>query len=191
MRAPVAPSGWPERDAAAVRVHVAGLVALVQARVGEELQHDRRERLVHLDHLDVVPLQARLRERALAGVGIAVQHQVRVDAGDAEAEEAGARLEAELRRLLLRRDQHGGRAVDDLRRVAGGDDAVGDERRLERRHLLERRLADRLVDREARPRQRRRAAAVVVGTGTSSSIGMISFSKRPSSRARAARACDS
>ena len=46
-----------------------------------------------------------------------MQHQVRVDAGDAEAEEAGARLEPELRRLLLGGDEHGGRAVDDLRRV--------------------------------------------------------------------------
>ena len=37
-----------------------------------------------------------LRERALARLGIAVQHQVRVDAGDAEADEAGARREPEL-----------------------------------------------------------------------------------------------
>ena len=49
----------------------------------------------------------------------------------------------------LARDQHRGRAVDDLARVAGGDVAVRDERRLERGELLERRVAPRrLVDRE-------------------------------------------
>src|SRR5258705_4020831 len=92
-----------EGDAAAVRVHVAGLIALLQARVGEELEHDGRERLVHLDHVDVVPFEPRLRERALARVGISVQHQVRVDSGDPEAEEARAWLEPELGCFLLGR----------------------------------------------------------------------------------------
>src|SRR5439155_12108275 len=57
----------PERDAAPVRVHVAGLPALSELRVREELEHDRRERLVHFDHGHVVPRKARLDERALAG----------------------------------------------------------------------------------------------------------------------------
>src|SRR6266480_1069863 len=90
----------PERDAAAVRVHVAGLPALAELCVLQELEHDRRERLVHLDHRHVVPRETRPGERALAGLGIPVQHHVRVDAGDAEAEEARARLEPELRGLL-------------------------------------------------------------------------------------------
>ena len=116
-----------------------------------------------------------------------MQHHVRVDAGDAEAEEAGARAQPELGGLLLGRDQHGGGAVDDLRRVPRCDDALRDERRLERRHLLERRLADRLVDREPRARQRRGAAAVAAGSGTSTSTGR-SPSRSVPRRARAPRA---
>src|SRR5689334_485340 len=42
-------------DAPAVRVHVAGVVPLLETGVGQELQDDRRERLVDLDDLDVVP----------------------------------------------------------------------------------------------------------------------------------------
>src|SRR6266849_10406010 len=139
-----------ERDAAAVRVDVARLVALAERRVLQELEDDRRERLVHLYDPHVVPRQARLCERTVTRLRVAVQHQVRVDAREAETEETAARLEAELRRLLLRRDEHRCGAVDDLARVAGCDDPVGDECGLERRHLLQRRLADGLVDGEAR-----------------------------------------
>ena len=155
----------PERDPAAVRVHIARLVALAEVGVLQELEDDRRERLVHLDHRHVVPRQARLRERAVARLRVAVQHQMRVDAGDPEAEEARARHEAELRRLLLRRDEHCGGAVDDLARVARRDLAVGNERRLKCRQLLERRGADCLVDGETRAHHRRRAAAVFVRRG--------------------------
>src|SRR5260370_3524202 len=125
------PERMPERDAAPVRIHIAGLVALAEASVGEELQDDRRECLVHLDHFDVVPRQSRLRERAIAGLRVAVQHQMRVDAREAEAEEAGARAQAELGRLLLGCDENRGRAVDDLAPVPRGDLALADEHRLE------------------------------------------------------------
>src|SRR5882757_8759123 len=89
-----------------------------------------------VDHLHVVPCEARLPERALGKAGLTWDDMEVIDPGDAEAEEACARLEAERRSLLFRGDQHRSGAVDDLARVAGGHDAVRDERRLERRHLL-------------------------------------------------------
>ena len=73
----------PERDAAAVRVDV--VQPLLEAGVVRELQHDRRERLVHLDDGDVVPVSARVGERLLARLRIAVQHPVRVDAREPNA----------------------------------------------------------------------------------------------------------
>ena len=92
MRAPVAPSGWPERDPAAVRVHVPH--ALLEPRVPQELQRDRREGLVHLDHGDVVPAEPGPRQRALRRLRVAVQHQSRVDSREPERDEAGPRLQA-------------------------------------------------------------------------------------------------
>ena len=79
-----------ERDPAAVRIHVRG--SRLQARVTHELEHDRGKRLVYLDHGDVVPLQAGARERPLTRLRVAVQHAVRVDAGEPERHEASARL---------------------------------------------------------------------------------------------------
>ena len=59
-------------------------------------------------------------------------------------------------RRRLARHQHRGRTVDDLARVPGRDDAVRQERRLQRGELLGRRVAPgRLVDRE----EHRRAGA--------------------------------
>src|SRR5690348_18374488 len=120
----------PERDAPAVRIHVARLVALLQAGIREELEDDGGKRLVDLDHLDVIPAETRFRERALARFRVAVEHHVRVDAREAEREKASAWLEPELRRALLRGDEHRGRAVHDLRGVARSDDGVGNERGL-------------------------------------------------------------
>ena len=63
---------------------------------------------------------ARSRTLSVAGMGpVSIGH--RVDAGQGEGVEAGPGLQAELGRLLLAHDQHGGGAVGDLRRVAGGD----------------------------------------------------------------------
>ena len=52
-------------------------------------------------------------------------HQVGLDAGVREGDEAKPRLEAELVGGLLRREQRGGRAVGQPGRVAGGDAAAG------------------------------------------------------------------
>ena len=53
---------------AAVRVDV--VPALFEARVARELEHDRRERLVHLDHGDVVPAEPGPRERLAHACGL-------------------------------------------------------------------------------------------------------------------------
>ena len=90
-----------------------------------------------------------LAERLAARLRVAVQHPVRIDAGEPEGDEAGARLEPEPGGGRLARDEHGGGAVDDLARVARGDHPVGEERRLERGELLRGGVAARrLVDGE-------------------------------------------
>ena len=82
---------------------------------------------------------------------VAVEHPVRIDAGEAERDEARARLEPEPRSRRLRRDEHGGGAVADLRRAAGRHLAVRQERRLQRRERFGRRVAPRrLVDADER-----------------------------------------
>jgi len=122
-----------ERDTAPVRVHVR--CSIVESEVSHRLEHDRGEGLVDLEHGDVVECQARLAEGLADRLGVAVQHHHGVDAGEAEGDEAGARLQSELGRFRGRRQERCRRAVDDLARVAGGDGAVGLERRGERRHL--------------------------------------------------------
>ena len=94
-------------------------------------QHDRGERLVDLEQVDVVDGQAGLGQHLLGGRDRTGEHHHRVDAGEGEGVEPGPRAEAELVGLLLAHDQHGGGAVGDLRGVAGGDLAVGLERRLQ------------------------------------------------------------
>src|SRR5918999_3913657 len=59
------PDRVPERDCAAVHVHA----LLVGAEHLRRVEHDRRERLVQLDALDVVDLLAGLLERERAGLG--------------------------------------------------------------------------------------------------------------------------
>ena len=61
-----------------------------------------------------------------------------VDAGDAEGDDAGQRLGAELLGAVLGGDHQAGGAVVEGRRVAGGDGAALAERRPQPRQLLER-----------------------------------------------------
>ena len=137
----------PEGDAAAVRVHV--LRAVLQVRVVHELQRNGRECLVHLDHGDVVPLQARPREGGGAGLRVAVEHAMRIDARETEGDESRARLEVQAAGRLFARDQDGGRTVADLRRVAGGHPSLGQEHGLESGERLRGRVPSRrLVDLE-------------------------------------------
>ena len=82
MRAPVAPSGWPSEMPPPF-----GLMSSQRSSSPASCANcsdDRRERLVHLDHRHVVPRQPGARERLRARLRVAVQHPVRVDAGEAE-----------------------------------------------------------------------------------------------------------
>ena len=82
-----------------------------------------------------------------------MEHSRRVDAGQAEAGEAGARLEAEAVAGGFAGDEDGCGAVDDLGGVPCRDDAVRAKRRRERGERLGGRVpARRLVDREDRRR---------------------------------------
>ena len=126
-RAPVEPSGWPSA--------IAPPLTLTRSMSGLELAlpggDDRRERLVDLEQVDVVDrhpvaLEELPRRRDRAG-----EHDHRVDADRRLVDDPRARREPELLGLLARHQQHRGRAVGDLRRVARGDLAVLLERRLE------------------------------------------------------------
>src|SRR5262245_17874968 len=88
------PEGMAERDSATVRVDVAQLPPLVEARVCQELEDDGCEGFVDLDHGDVVPGQPGLLERPCAGLGVPVKHSVRVDPRQAERDEARTWLQA-------------------------------------------------------------------------------------------------
>ena len=101
--------------------------------------------------------------RRLRRVDRAGEHQHRVDADEAGVDDAGPRREAERAGLLLGHDQHRGGAVGDLRRVAGGVHAVLPGDRLQRRQLLERRLAE--------PSSRLTVCVVPVGLPSSSRSG--------------------
>ena len=82
---------------------------------------------------------ARRRHRAVA-------HQVRLDAGVGEADEAQLRRQAELCDRVLGGEERCGRAVGQARRVARRDAAARAERRLQLRETLERRVgAEELV----------------------------------------------
>src|SRR5438552_1743168 len=84
------------------------------APVLRRLQYHRRERLVHFDDARVVEREPRLRQGLLHRLRVAVQHPRRVDAGEAERDEARGRLQAEPRDTRIARDQRRRVAVDDL-----------------------------------------------------------------------------
>ncbi len=110
--------------------------------------------------------------------GGADAHVGGVDAGDAEGDDAGERLGAELLRARLGGDQRAGGAVVEGRGVAGGDRAALAEGRAQLRHLLQRGVGARALvgvdgDRLAAP--------------FGASIGTISSAKIPASAAATAR----
>ena len=69
-------------------------------------QHDRGERLVDLDDVDVVHRQAGALEQALGGVDRAGEHEHGVDADEAGVDDPGPRAQAELVGLLGGHEQH-------------------------------------------------------------------------------------
>ena len=117
----------PARDRAAggVQPRVVGCDADAVA----PRQHLDGERLVELEEADVVDRQPGLGEHALGRRDRPDPHQVRLDAGVGEADEAHRGLEPELGRDGLRGEQPGRRAVREARGVARGDAAAGAERR--------------------------------------------------------------
>ena len=124
--------GLGEQDGAGAAERVAegdgAAVGVDPVEVGAELlgprQHDRGERLVDLEDVDVVDAEAVAVEQVPGGVDGAGEHQHGIDADEAGVDDAGQGREAELGGLLGGHDQHGGGAVGDLRGGAGGVDAV-------------------------------------------------------------------
>ena len=135
------PERMAERDRAAVDVHLLG----VEAELADHGEALRRERLVQLDEVDLVERDAAALEQLAHGRDRADAHHARVDAGDRAADERAERLDAELARLLLRRDHERRRAVVDPGCVAGRDRAALAERGLERGELLGGRVGPRVL----------------------------------------------
>ena len=144
-RAPVAPRGWPSEMPPPFGLMSSNRSSSPASCANWSTTHANAS-FTSITEMSshVSPARA---ERLPARLRVAVQHPVRVDAREAEGDEARPRLEAEPRRGRLARDEHGCGAVDDLARVAGGDDPVREKRRLERRRAAPRGVAPRrLVD---------------------------------------------
>ena len=158
--APVPPSGWPRA--------MAPPLGLTLARSTSSSfcpgEHDRGERLVDLGDVDVVHRQAGALHEALGGVDRAGEHEHRVHADEAGVDDAGPRTQTELVGLLGGGEQERRGAVGDLRRRAGGVDAVLAGDRLEGGQLLEGGLAQALVARDGVGRAGGLALLVDVGS---------------------------
>src|SRR5450756_2538933 len=134
-----------EGDRAAPRVHPRVIVGDLE--VAEEDEHLHGERLVDLDEADVVHGEVVTGEELLGRGDGADAHHLGLAAGKGEVNKAHLRGEAQLRGDVFRRQDAPGRAVVDAARVAGGDPAMGTERRLERAQPVERRLRPRRTSR--------------------------------------------
>src|SRR4051812_4708149 len=114
----------PERDRPAVRVDPLGIQPLPLADVGQAL---RRERLVELDDVNVLPRDAGPLERAVGRLDRGDAEHVGVDRVDAARDDPGKRLAPDGLRAGLVGEQHGTRAVVERRGVAGRHRAALDE----------------------------------------------------------------
>ena len=116
-----------DRDRAAVDIDAR------QIRAGRALpgQHHASEGLVDLDQVDLVERQSGAIKRALRGRDRRGQHQDRIIAGQRERGEARARAQPQPLGGGALHDQQRGRAIADLRGVAGGDHTVGLKGRLQ------------------------------------------------------------
>jgi hypothetical protein len=122
-----------ERDRAAQRVEF----VFVGAGFGQPGQRHRRERLVDLEHADLVEPDTGLVQRLLGGGDRTGQHQHRVGPGDRAGAVADDRRQPHRDGVVGRHDQQCRRAIRDLRRVACVDDAVLSECRLQTGELLD------------------------------------------------------
>jgi hypothetical protein len=187
--APEAPSGWPLRDRPAVDVD------LVEVGAGLLLpgEHDRGERLVDLEHVDVVDGEPGAVEHLLGRGDDPGEHEDRVVTGDGEAVDRARLGSARAPRPSSAPSRARAAAPSEIcdalpawmtHWISGkrSDISSGSGRRAEARERLDRgALADALVAVDLSPVGPRR----VTSTGSSSSA------KRPSSVAAAARRCDS
>ncbi len=144
-------------------------------------QHRRGERLVDLDHVDLVERQPGAVEHAFGGGDRGRQHQPWVGAGHRELDESGAWREPQLGRLAASLMTSTAAApseiCDELPAVTRPPSSSETERRLEPSQRFERRLAQPFVD-----------ASIVRPSAPATAT--ISRSKRPSRLARAASRCD-
>src|SRR3984885_15349736 len=123
--------GVAEGDRAAAGVD-AGEIRAGLALPGE---HDRRERLVDLDQVDLVEREPGPAQRVRGRGDRRGEHQHRVVAPGGQVGDPGARLQPARQDRALRGDQQRGRAVGELARQRGGDASV-DAQRAQRCHLL-------------------------------------------------------
>ena len=109
-----------EGDGTAVYVYL--------AHVGSQFfrpgQHDRCERLIDFEQVDVVDGHAGLFEDLLGGRDRTLQHGDGVGTGQRERMKTGTRLHAEFLCLVRAHDQHCRCTIADLRGVACGDQAI-------------------------------------------------------------------
>ena len=130
-----------ERDRAAVHVHL----LVIEPELADDREALRRERLIQLDEIELRHVDPGARKQFAHGGNRADAHHTRIDACDCIADERAERLDAELARLLLRRDHERRRAVVDPGRVAGRDSAALAKRGLQAPELLERRVRARML----------------------------------------------
>src|SRR5688572_23378790 len=136
-----------ERDGTAVDVELLLRNAQLAAHA-----LDATEGLVDLEEIHRVHRPARALEHARDGTARGEQEQLGLTRVLTLRDHARQRRRTQLPRALVRRDDQGGRAVVQLRRVPGGDRAAGLERPRALRHRLQARLARRLVLRDGRDR---------------------------------------
>jgi hypothetical protein len=100
-------------------------------------EHDRGEGFVDLEYVDVVNAQPGAGEHLFGGWDGAFQHQVRVAPDERALADPGQGRDTELPGPPRGHQQHGRGSVSDLRRRAGGVDAVLAGHRLQRGERLQ------------------------------------------------------
>src|SRR3954454_16860825 len=117
-----------QRDRSAVGLDPLGIETFPLADVGQAL---RRERLVELDHVDVLPGDAGPLERAVGRLDRGDAEHVGVNRVDTAGDDPCQRLAPDRLRAGLVGEQHCARAVVERRGIAGRHRAALDERGLE------------------------------------------------------------
>src|SRR5690606_8798179 len=119
--------GVADGDGAAVDVQL--LQRDAEVAVGGD--HLGGERLVDLDQVDVVDGETGAAQRLLRRLDRAEAHDLGGEAGDTGGDDPGQRGQAELAGLGVAHDDQRGGAVVERAAVAGGDQPVGAEDRLQ------------------------------------------------------------